>query len=52
MSENNAGIQSAEQIQSAEAPKKRVRIGFVFLSIVPVAVLIGRGFRKTFDDFQ
>lgn len=41
MSENNAEIQSAEQIQSAEVPKKRVRIGFVFLSIVPVAVLIG-----------
>lgn len=40
MAENNTEIQNTVAEQVAEAPKKRVRIGFVFLSIVPVAVLI------------
>ena len=55
MSENNVDqqvqqVQQAQQAQpvqpvqeaqpAAEAPKKRVRVGFIFLSIVPVAVLL------------
>ena len=35
-------IQQAQEAQpAAAAPKKRVRVGFIFLSIVPVAALIG-----------
>ena len=55
MSENNVDqqVQQVQQVQqaqpvqpvqeaqpAAEAPKKRVRVGFIFLSIVPVAVLL------------
>ena len=35
-------VQQAQEAQpAAAAPKKRVRVGFIFLSIVPVAALIG-----------
>lgn len=43
MAENNVDqviAQEADTLQQTETPKKSVRIGFVFLSIVPVAVLV------------
>lgn len=41
MSEINVNQQAEQVAPAAAAPKKKVRIGFVFLSFVPIAALLG-----------
>ena len=43
MAENNVDqviVKEAEAVQQPETPKKRVRIGFIFLAVTPIAALI------------
>ena len=43
MAENNVDqviVQEAQALQQTETPKKRVRVGFIFLAITPVAALV------------